>query len=158
VTAATLSDLHSAIVSAIGALKGPLHGGANAEVMRMLLEVGEHAGPERAETHVRGLLARKAKIPGFGTGSTAPRTARDAPAPDVEGAGRADRQPALVRAVGADRGGGPVEKKLEANVDFYSASTYHALGIPIDLFTPLFAVSRISGGRRTSWSSTRTTG
>ena len=66
VTAATLSDMHSAIVSGIGALKGPLHGGANADVMRLLLEIGEDATPERIDDAIRGKLARKEKIPGFG--------------------------------------------------------------------------------------------
>jgi len=146
VIASTRSDMVSAVTGAIGALKGPLHGGANAEVMRMLLEVGEHAGPERAETHVRGLLARKAKIPGFGH-----RVYRTEDP-------RATHLRRMSKALG-ERTGSPrwfalserieavvrSEKKLEANVDFYSASTYHALGIPIDLFTPLFAVSRISG-------------
>src|SRR6187401_2898730 len=66
VTAATLSDIHSAIVSGIGALKGPLHGGANADVMRLLLELGETASEERIESAIRGKLARKEKIPGFG--------------------------------------------------------------------------------------------
>ncbi len=66
VAAATLTDLHSAIVGAIGALKGPLHGGANADVMRLLLEIGQDATPERIDDAIRGKLARKEKIPGFG--------------------------------------------------------------------------------------------
>ena len=146
VTAATLSDLHSAIVAAVGALKGPLHGGANAEVMRMLLEIGEQAGPERAEAHVRGLLARRVKIPGFGH-----RVYRTEDP-------RATHLRRMSKALG-ERTGSPrwfaiserieavvrSEKKLEVNVDFYSASTYHALGIPVALFTPLFAVSRMAG-------------
>src|SRR5439155_17873270 len=66
VAAATLTDIHSAIVGAIGALKGPLHGGANADVMRLLLEIGKDAGPEKAEEVLRAKLARKEKIPGFG--------------------------------------------------------------------------------------------
>src|SRR6185503_217974 len=66
VAAATLTDIHSAIVGAIGALKGPLHGGANAEVMKMLLDLGKDAAPERAEELIRAKLARKEKIPGFG--------------------------------------------------------------------------------------------
>ena len=64
--AATLSDVHSAVVGGIGALKGPLHGGANADVMRLLLELGADATPERIETAIRGKLAKKEKIPGFG--------------------------------------------------------------------------------------------
>src|SRR5437762_7845436 len=66
VAAATLTDIHSAIVAAIGTLKGPLHGGANADVMRMLLDIGQNAGADRAEEAVRAKLARKEKIPGFG--------------------------------------------------------------------------------------------
>jgi citrate synthase len=146
VTAATLSDLHSAIVSAIGALKGPLHGGANAEVMKLLLEIGEDASLERAEDVVRGKLARKEKVPGFGH-----RVYRTEDP-------RATHLRRMSKELG-QRGGHPRwyelssrieqvvkgEKKLNPNVDFYSASTYYMLGIPIDLFTPIFAVSRVSG-------------
>src|SRR5262249_49903793 len=66
VAAATLTDIHSTIVAAIGTLKGPLHGGANADVMKLLLDIGQDAGPDRAEEAVRARLARKDKIPGFG--------------------------------------------------------------------------------------------
>ena len=66
VAAATLTDLHSAMVAAIGTLKGPLHGGANADVMRLLIEIGQDATPERVEDAIRAKLARKVKIPGFG--------------------------------------------------------------------------------------------
>jgi citrate synthase len=146
VTAATLSDIHSAIVSAIGALKGPLHGGANADVMRMLLEIGADAPLEKAEEVVRAKLARKEKIAGFGhrvyhTEDPRATHLREMSREVGERAGQpiwfrmSERIEALVKA----------EKKLNPNVDFYSASTYHALGIDIDLFTPIFAVSRISG-------------
>jgi citrate synthase len=146
VAAATLTDLHSTIVAAIGTLKGPLHGGANADVMRLLLEVGQGAGPERAEEVVRAKLARKEKIPGFGHRvyrTEDPRAthlrqmSRDLGqrAGQPEWFAMSQRIEALVKA----------EKALNPNVDFYSASTYHALGIPIELFTPIFAVSRISG-------------
>jgi citrate synthase len=145
VTAATLSDMHSAIVSAIGALKGPLHGGANADVMRMLIEIGA-GGPDRAEAVVRAKLARKEKIAGFGhrvyhTEDPRATHLRQMSRELGQRAGQSvwfemsQRIEAIVKA----------EKKLNPNVDFYSASTYHALGIPIDLFTPIFAVSRISG-------------
>src|SRR6202158_266342 len=146
VSAATLTDVHSAIVGAVGALKGPLHGGANADVMRMLLDIGATAAPEKVEEFVRTKLARKEKIPGFGhrvyhtedprathlrqmsrdLGQRAGQTAWSEMSQRIE---------TLVKA----------EKKLNPNVDFYSASTYYSLGIPIDLFTPIFAVSRISG-------------
>jgi citrate synthase len=146
VAAATLTDLYSAIVAAIGTLKGPLHGGANAEVMRLLIELGEDATPERVEDAVRGKLARKIKIPGFGhrvyrtedpRATHLRRMSKDL----GERAGNtrwfemSQRIEQLVKS----------EKSLNPNVDFYSASTYYTLGIPIDLFTPIFAVSRVSG-------------
>src|SRR5213596_880109 len=146
VAAATLTDIHSAIVAAIGTLKGPLHGGANADVMRLLLEIGAGAAPEKAEDVVRAKLARKEKIPGFGhrvyhTEDPRATHLRQMSRDLGQRAGQtvwfemSQRIEALVK----------TEKKLNPNVDFYSASTYHALGIPIDLFTPIFAVSRISG-------------
>jgi citrate synthase len=146
VAAATLTDIHSAIVAAIAALKGPLHGGANADVMRMLLDIGP-AGPiERAEQVVREKLARKEKIPGFGhrvyhTEDPRATHLRQMSRDLGQRVGQpiwfemSQRIEAMVKA----------EKKLNANVDFYSATTYHALGIAIELFTPIFAVSRISG-------------
>src|SRR4030095_14201531 len=146
VAAATLTDIHSAVVGAIGALKGPLHGGANAEVMKMLLELGQTASADRVDEFVRAKLARKEKIPGFGH--------RVYKTEDP----RATHLRQMSRELGK-RGGNTAwfdmsqriealvkgEKKLNPNVDFYSASTYYALGIPIDLYTPIFAVSRISG-------------
>jgi citrate synthase len=146
VTAATLSDIHSAIVSGIGALKGPLHGGANADVMRLLLELGETASDERIDSAIRGKLARKEKIPGFGhrVYTTEDPRATHLRRMSKELGQRAgnlrwfemsQKIEALVKG----------EKKLNPNVDFYSASTYYMLGIPIDLFTPIFAVSRVSG-------------
>jgi citrate synthase len=146
VAAATLTDIHSAIVAAIGTLKGPLHGGANADVMRMLLEIGADAPLEKAEEVVRAKLARKEKIPGFGhrvyhTEDPRATHLRQMSRDLGQRAGQpiwydmSQRIEALVKS----------EKKLNANVDFYSASTYHALGIDIELFTPIFAVSRVSG-------------
>jgi citrate synthase len=146
VAAATLTDIYSAIVAAIGTLKGPLHGGANAEVMKMLLELGQTASGERVDDVIRGKLGRKEKIPGFGH--------RVYKTEDP----RATHLRQMSRELGK-RGGNTAwfdmsqriealvkgEKKLNPNVDFYSASTYYALGIPIDLYTPIFAVSRISG-------------
>src|ERR1700676_2091204 len=143
VTAATLSDIHSAVTSAIGALKGPLHGGANEDVIRMLLEAGDE---KTAIQHIRDQLAKKIKIPGFG--HRVYRT--DDP--------RATHLRALSEELGRRTGHLNLyltskkieetikqQKGLNANVDFYSASTYYSLGIPIDLFTPIFAVSRMSG-------------
>jgi citrate synthase len=146
VAAATLTDMHSAIVGAIGALKGPLHGGANAEVMRMLLEIGKDAPIDKAEEFVRAKLARKEKIPGFGHRvyhTEDPRATHlrqmsqdlGQRARETQWFEMSRRIETLVKA----------EKGLNPNVDFYSASTYYALRIPIDLFTPIFAVSRISG-------------
>jgi citrate synthase len=145
VAAATLTDIHSAIVAAIGTLKGPLHGGANAEVMRLLLEIGPE-GTERAEDVVRAKLARKEKIPGFGhrvyrTEDPRATHLRQMSKELTAKAGQRhwyDMSERIERLV-------KTEKKLNPNVDFYSASTYYALGIPIDLFTPIFAVSRVSG-------------
>jgi citrate synthase len=146
VAAATLTDMHSAMVAAVGTLKGPLHGGANADVMKMLLEIGRDAGPDRAEAYVRAKLARKEKISGFGH-----RVYRTEDP-------RATHLRRFSKELG-ERAGQPQwfemserieahvknEKKLNPNVDFYSATVFHALGIPIDLYTPIFAVSRISG-------------
>ena len=146
VAAATLTDIYSAVVAAIGTLKGPLHGGANAEVMKLLLELGQTASGERVDEVIRGKLARKEKIPGFGHRvyhTEDPRAthlrqmSRDLGkrAGNTAWFDMSQRIEALVKA----------EKKLNSNVDFYSASTYYTLGIPIDLYTPIFAVSRISG-------------
>jgi citrate synthase len=146
VAAATLTDLHSTIVGAIGALKGPLHGGANAAVMKMLLEIGQDAGADRAEAFVRAKLARKEKISGFGhrvyrTEDPRATHLRRFSQAIGEKAGQpqwyamSERIEHLVKS----------EKGLNPNVDFYSASMFYSLGIPIDLYTPIFAVSRISG-------------
>jgi citrate synthase len=146
VAAATLTDLYSAIVGAIGALKGPLHGGANADVMRLLIEIGQDTPAERIDDAIRGKLARKVKVPGFGhrvyrTEDPRATHLRKMSKDLGERAGNtrwyemSQRIEHLVTA----------EKKLYPNVDFYSASTYYTLGIPIDLFTPIFAVSRVSG-------------
>ena len=146
VAAATLTDLHSAIVGAIGALKGPLHGGANADVMRLLIDIGPDAAPERIDEAIRTRLARKVKIPGFGhrvyrtedpRATHLRRMSKDLGdrAGNTRWFDMSQRIESLVTG----------EKKLYPNVDFYSASTYYTLGIPIDLFTPIFAVSRVSG-------------
>ena len=143
VVAATLSDIYSSVTAGIAALKGPLHGGANEEVIRMLLEAGS---AEKAIEHVKYRLANKIKVPGFGH-----RVYHTV-----------DPRAAALQGLSAELGKrtGHLElyqtsklieqhmletKHLNANVDFYSASTYYSLGIPIDLFTPIFAVSRMSG-------------
>ena len=146
VAAATLTDIYSAVVAAIGTLKGPLHGGANAEVMKMLLDLGETASGDRIDEFVRGKFARKEKISGFGhrvykTEDPRATHLRQMSRDLGKRAGNpawfdmSQRIEALVKS----------EKKLNPNVDFYSASTYYTLGIPIDLYTPIFAVSRMSG-------------
>ncbi len=143
VTAATLSDLYSAITSGIGALKGPLHGGANQEVVRILLEMPDE---EAAIERVKQTFARKAKIPGFG--HRVYRT-EDPRATHLrvlsEELGLRTGHEKLYRMSKKMEETVRAEKGLNANVDFYSASTYYSLGIPIDLFTPIFAVSRMSG-------------
>jgi len=143
VTAATLSDMHAAVVSGIGCLKGPLHGGANEAVMKMLLEIGT---PDRAEAHLRNLLANKLKVSGFGHRVY---TTEDPRATHLRRMSEdLSRQKGDLRwfdISGILETVMKKEKRLNANVDFYSASTYYMLGIPIDLYTPIFAVSRISG-------------
>ena len=144
VTAATLSDMHSAITSAIGALKGPLHGGANEAAMKMLKAI-DSSGEDPIE-HVRAMLARKEKVPAFGHRvyhTEDPRaTHLRRMSHDL---GESSGQPKWFNMSRKIEEFIKAEKKLNANVDFYSASTYHVLGIDIDLFTPIFAVSRISG-------------
>jgi citrate synthase len=144
VIAATLSDIHSAITGAIGALKGPLHGGANEAVMRLLLAIDKE-GADPVD-YVKNMLTAKQKVSGFGHRvykTEDPRAThlrrmseqlgKDSGNPKWYGMSRAIE-------LYINR-----EKKLNANVDFYSASTYTTLGIDIDLFTPIFAVSRIAG-------------
>ena len=143
VTAATLADIHSAITSAVGTLKGPLHGGANESVMRMLLEIGD---PAEAVSAVAGMLAAKKKIPGFGHRVYKTEDPRATHLRQMsETLGRTHGQGQWFEISRAIEQYMLREKHLYANVDFYSASVYYVLGIPIDLFTPVFAVSRISG-------------
>jgi citrate synthase len=143
VTAATLSDIYSSVVSAIGALKGPLHGGANEGVIKNLLEIGSL---DKVEAWTLEQFAKKNKIMGFGH--------RVYHTEDP----RATHLREMSRQLGERTGESKYyemsrkmeevvkrEKGLNANVDFYSASTYYALGLPTDLFTPIFACSRISG-------------
>jgi citrate synthase len=144
VTAATLSDVHSAVTSGIGALKGPLHGGANEAVFKMLEEIDKN-GADPVE-YIKGVLAQKKKIPGFGhrvystedpRATHLRRMSRDL--------GYSSGQIKWFEYSRAIEEYINAEKKLNANVDFYSASTYHTLGIDIDLFTPIFAISRMAG-------------
>ena len=146
VAAATLTDLHSTIVAGVATLKGPLHGGANAEVMKMLLVIGEDAEGDRVETTIRKMLAAKQKVPGFGhrvyrTEDPRATHLRQMSRDLGEQAGnrRWFEMSQRIETVMLDDTGIP------ANVDFYSASTYHTLGIALDLFTPIFVVSRVAG-------------
>jgi citrate synthase len=144
VIAATLSDIHSAITGAIGALKGPLHGGANEGVMRLLLTIDKE-GADPVE-YVKGMLAARQKISGFGhrvyktedPRATHLRKMSEQLGKDAGNSKWYDMSRAIELYINQ-------EKKLNANVDFYSASTYATLGIDIDLYTPIFAISRISG-------------
>ena len=144
VTAATLSDMHAAITSAIGALKGPLHGGANEAVFKMLKEID--AKGEDSVEHIKGMLAAKKKVAGFGHRvyhTEDPRaTFLRKMSEDLGKSSGNSKWFEMSRKVELFIN---AEKKLNANVDFYSASTYHTLGIDVDLFTPIFAISRIAG-------------
>ncbi|PIC77750.1 citrate synthase [Sporosarcina sp. P19] len=143
VCVATLSDMYSGVTAAIGALKGPLHGGANEAVMNMLMEIGDE---DKVEPYIREKLANKEKIMGFGH-----RVYR-------QGDPRAKHLREMSKRLTSLRGEEKWynmsekieeivtgEKKLPPNVDFYSASVYHSLDIDHDIFTPIFAVSRFSG-------------
>jgi citrate synthase len=143
VAASTLADVHGAITAAVATLKGPLHGGANEAVMKTLEEIGT---PDRVEAWVETALAQKRKIMGFGHAvykTEDPRATHLRPMSKALGEEArepkwyaiSERMEALVKA----------KKGLNPNVDFYSASAYRCLGIPTDLFTPVFAVSRIAG-------------
>jgi len=144
VIAATLSDIHSAVTGAIGALKGPLHGGANEAVMKLLYAI-DKAGADPVE-YVKGMLSARQKISGFGhrvyktedPRATHLRRMSEQLGKDAGVPKWFEMSRAIELYINAD-------KKLNANVDFYSASTYATLGIDIDLYTPIFAVSRIAG-------------
>jgi citrate synthase len=143
VAASTLADVHGAVTAAVATLKGPLHGGANEAVMKTLEEIG---APDRVDAWVEIALAQKKKIMGFGHAvyrTEDPRATHLRPMSKALGEearepkwyAMSERMEALVKA----------RKGLNPNVDFYSASAYRCLGIPTDLFTPVFAVSRIAG-------------
>ncbi len=143
VIASTLSDMHSAVTGAIGALKGPLHGGANEQVMKMLLEIQEI---DKAEDYVLNLLAQKRKVMGFGHRVY---HGEDPRAVELQRLSEAlGRRTGKTKWFEISRRIHEVmlrEKKIYANVDFYSASAYYVLGIPVDLYPLIFAVSRIAG-------------
>ncbi len=146
VCAATLSDIHSAITAAIAALKGPLHGGANEQVMRMIKEIKDLGGKEKARDYIVNKLRNKEKVMGFGH-----RVYRTEDP-------RATHLRRMAKEL-ADKTGDPSnyeiseeiekavmdEKGIYPNVDFYAASVYGYLQVPTDLFTPIFACSRVAG-------------
>jgi len=143
VCVATLSDMYSGITSAISALKGPLHGGANEQVMKMLTEIGE---PENIRTYLEEKFAKKEKIMGFGhrvyrKGDPRAKHLREMSKQltSITGESKWYEMSREIESIVKQ------EKGLVPNVDFYSASVYHSLGIEHDLFTPIFAISRVSG-------------
>ena len=143
VTASTLSDYYSAMTSAIGALKGPLHGGANEQVIKMLLEIGE---PAKVEAYLDKSFAEKRKIMGFGHRVYKVQDPRSPLLKDMSrkvcektGNGKLFQMLEMIEARVTDA------KKLPSNVDFYSAPLLYCIGIPEDLFTPMFVMSRITG-------------
>jgi citrate synthase len=143
VTAATLADMHAGVTAAISALKGPLHGGANQEVMELLLDCGD---ADNAEKRVRAMLTAGEKIPGFGhrvykTFDPRATYLRKMSKQLGEAAGNSKWYEMSERLI-------PIVKELknkDPNVDFFSASAYYTMGIPIDLYTPIFAIARITG-------------
>jgi len=143
VTIATLSDIYSAVTSAIGTLKGPLHGGANEGVIHMLQEIGDES---KVDAWVENALATKKKV--MGIGHRVYKTL-DPRAPHLRsmavqlceqlGEGKWIRMSERIAALMKEK------KGLNANVDFYSATVYYSLGLPTDMFTPIFAIARTSG-------------
>jgi citrate synthase len=143
VTAATLADMHAAITAAVAALKGPLHGGANQDVMNLLLECKT---PENAERKVREMLSSGQKVPGFGhrvyrtfdPRATFLRKMSRKLGEDAKNTLWYEMSERLIPIVKEMKGKDP-------NVDFFSASAYYTMQIPIDLFTPIFAIARVTG-------------
>lgn len=143
VCVATLSDMYSGVTAAIGALKGPLHGGANEQVMKMLTEIGS---ADKVESYIQEKLDNKEKIMGFGhrvyrKGDPRAKHLREMSEKLTGLTGQEDLYKMSIQIEELVTG----QKNLPPNVDFYSASVYHSLGIDHDLFTPIFAVSRMSG-------------
>ncbi len=143
VCVATLSDIYSGITAAIGALKGPLHGGANEQVMKMLTEIGS---ADNAESYIKNKLENKEKIMGFGhrvyrKGDPRAKHLKEMSKRLTEITGEPEWYNISIKVEEVFTS----EKTLPPNVDFYSASVYHSLGFDHDLFTPIFAVSRTSG-------------
>ena len=150
VTAATLADMHAAITAACAALKGPLHGGANQDVMTLLLECGT---PDAAERKVREMLANKEKVPGFGhrvyrtfdPRATFLRKMSKKLGEDAQNTKWYEMSERLIPILRDTPKSSGEPMNLNPNVDFFSASAYYTMGIPIDLFTPIFGVARVTG-------------
>ncbi len=143
VTIATLSDIYSAVTAAIGTLKGPLHGGANEKVLAMLQAIGK---PERVSSWIQAQLADKQRIFGFGHRVYKTMDPRASFLKRMaERLGEASGQSEWYEMSTQIEEVVKNEKDIDPNVDFYSASVYHIIGIPVDLFTPIFAIARISG-------------
>lgn len=143
VVAATLADMYSSVTAALGALSGPLHGGANTAIMKILLEIDSL---DRIESYVKDALAKKKKIMGFGHAvykTEDPRATHLRRLSQEMGQRKGDTKWYDVTAKLEEVM--KREKGLLPNVDAYSASTYYMMGIPLDLYTPIFAISRISG-------------
>jgi len=146
VITSTLSDIYSAITGAIGALRGPLHGGANEGVMHMLNEIGS---ADEAEQFVMNKLSAKERIMGFGhrvyksydPRATYLKTLAEQLAKDTGNDDLYAKSHAIEKAMERE----VASKGIFPNVDFYSATTYHSIGLKLDLFTPMFALSRIAG-------------
>lgn len=143
VTTSSLSDMHSAVTSGVGTLKGPLHGGANEQVMKMLLKIGNM---KECEKFIQGALENKEKVMGFGhrvykNGDPRAKILRGM----AQELGKRKGQPQWYDMSVHIDDIMQEKKGLLPNVDFYSASVYYCLDIPIDLYTPIFAVSRVSG-------------
>lgn len=146
VVASTQSDMYSALTAAVGSLRGPLHGGANEDVMRMLNEI---PSVESAEKYVQGRLERKDKIAGFGhrvykaydPRATYLKTLAKQLADDTGNQQLYEKSRRIEEVMLREK----AAKGIYPNVDFYSATTYHCIGLQLDLFTPMFALSRISG-------------
>jgi citrate synthase len=143
VVSSTLSDIYSAVTAAVGALKGPLHGGANEEAMKMFIEIGD---PAKAEAYIEQAIAGKKKIMGFGHRVYKVEDPRSGPLKQMAGRlGEAKREKRWYDISVKVAEVVHKHKNINTNVDFYSASMLYLLGVPIDVFTPVFAVSRVAG-------------
>jgi len=146
VVVSTMTDIYSAMTAAIGSLRGPLHGGANEDVMKMLNEI---PSVEETEKYIQAKLAAKAKIPGFGhriyksydPRATHLKVLAKQLAQDTGNTALYDKSSKIEDVMNREK----AAKGIYPNVDFYSATTYHCIGLPLDLFTPTFVISRVGG-------------